>query len=89
MHMAMSHALIYKWLNLATYHGIMKLITSAMFIDTNIANLESDQLAYMSIEETTKVMVRNSRAIASIQAGPVAVSIVLASLRSLRNLKQD
>ena len=73
----------------ATYPGIMKLITSARFIDTKIANLELDQLAYMSIQETTRVMVRKSSSIASSQAGPVAVSIVLASLRSLRNVKQD
>ena len=44
----------------ATYPGIMKLITSARFIDTNIANLESDQLAYMSIEEITEIMVRKA-----------------------------
>ena len=34
-------------------------------------------------------MVRNSRAMASTQAGPVAVSIVLASLHPLRDLMQD
>ena len=73
----------------ATYPGIIKLITSARFIDTHIANLKSDQLAYMSIEETMSIMVRNSRAMASTKAGPVAVSIVLASLQNLRHLKQE
>ena len=36
-----------------------------------------------------KTMIRNSRAMASTKAGPVSVSIVLASLRPLRDLKQD